>query len=135
MGIIVDLSDTNRPKESFTVKKGRIICGFFDIDQENLQKMLEKYNSDSFWQELGRRIQETREDIRHVVVFGHVFHGYNNREIIHTFLWSNWYHKIQHSEYYLNMKKGSLVYKYPFIAWHIFCIHSLFTNGRLPLLD
>jgi DNA polymerase-3 subunit alpha len=136
LGIIVDPPDINRTEKSFTVENGHIVCGFFSTSRESLQKMLEKYNGDLFWQEWARRSHESKSaDIRDVTIFGWHFHGYNNREIIHTFLWSQWYWKICHSEYYLNMKKGSLVSKFPLIAWHIFCIHSLFKNGRLPLQD
>jgi hypothetical protein len=69
------------------------------------------------------------------IVFGSNFHGYTNREIIHWFLWSNWYWKIKHSEYYLNVKKENFVYKYPLISWFAFCIHSLIKKHRLPLQD
>jgi hypothetical protein len=69
------------------------------------------------------------------IVFGHEFHGYNTREIIHCFFRSNWYWKIKHSEYYKKMVKGNFVYKFPLIAWFVFCVHSLIKNHRRPLMD
>jgi hypothetical protein len=69
------------------------------------------------------------------IVFGYHFHGYTNREIIHCFLRSNWYWKIKHSEYHKKMVKGNFVYKFPLIAWFVFCIHSLIKNHRPPLQD